>query len=305
MKISAVLIVKNEATCIEKVLASLAGIDEIIVCDTGSTDDTMLLAHKHGARVFNDYEWEDSFAKARNHALSKATGDWVLSIDADEELKTPVEEVRAAAAASEEKGFKVAMVKLTGAGTENSHRFTRLFKRCEEVFWKGAAHNYLSVAEDNLVEVEIEYGYSDAHKLDPDRTLRILEKACAETPELVREKYYLAREYWYRKRYDKALDWYQSYLKVATWAPEKADALLMAARCLWQLQRGSEARAACLQAIGINPEFQEALYFMAEMHFSPWKESWEKIAAAADNSNVLFVRKVIPRKEVAEAKTST
>lgn len=305
MKISAVLIAKNEESCIEKCLALLVGFDEIIVCDTGSTDRTVELAKGFTDKVFEDYKWEDSFAKARNHALSKATGDWVLSIDADEVLKSSVEEVRAAAAASDEKGFKVAMVKLTGAGTDNTHRFTRLFKRCEDVFWKGAAHNYLSVAQDNPVEVEIEYGYSEAHKLDPDRTLRILEKACTDEPELVREKYYLAREYWYRKRYDKALDWYQSYLKIATWAPEKADALLMTARCLWQLQRGPEARAACLQAIGINPEFQEALYFMAEMHFSPWKESWEKIAAAADNSNVLFIRKVIPRKEGTAEKIST
>ena len=87
MKISVSMIVKNERSCIAKALNSVADADEIIVCDTGSTDDTVEIAQNYGAKVFTDYLWNDNFAEARNHSLDKCTGDWVLIIDADEHLE--------------------------------------------------------------------------------------------------------------------------------------------------------------------------------------------------------------------------
>ena len=57
--------------------------DEIIVVDTGSTDNTVEIAESFGAKVFF-YEWDNNFSNARNHALDKATGDWLIFLDADE-----------------------------------------------------------------------------------------------------------------------------------------------------------------------------------------------------------------------------
>src|SRR5690606_32671020 len=105
MKISACLIVKNETDHIEDVLDTLFGFDEIIVCDTGSTDDTVELAFKHTDHVFTDYVWNDNFAEARNHANSKATGDWIFTIDADEFLRSPLSLLKEKAIEAEEKGF--------------------------------------------------------------------------------------------------------------------------------------------------------------------------------------------------------
>jgi predicted TPR repeat methyltransferase len=106
----------------------------------------------------------------------------------------------------------------------------------------------------------------------------------------VRETYYLAREYWYRKDYTTAAKWYADYLTRATWAPEIADAWLMSARCLWYMQNGDLARDACLQAIKINANFKEAELFMAEMSGPKNSARWKQIAETADNSDVLFVR---------------
>ena len=84
MRISACYIVRNEAAKLARSLDSLQGtVDEIIVVDTGSTDDTVSVAEEHGARVFH-FPWRDDFAAARNVSLSKATGDWILVVDADE-----------------------------------------------------------------------------------------------------------------------------------------------------------------------------------------------------------------------------
>ncbi|MBE3574452.1 MAG: glycosyltransferase [Firmicutes bacterium] len=80
------MIVRNEEKNLARCLASVRGaVDEIIVVDTGSTDGTAQLARSLGAQVFS-YEWQDDFAAARNASLAHAHGDWVLVLDADEEL---------------------------------------------------------------------------------------------------------------------------------------------------------------------------------------------------------------------------
>ena len=84
MNISSCLIVKNEADNIVRSLESIKKIaDEIIVVDTGSTDNTVEIAQSFGAKVFF-YEWDNNFSNAKNFALDKATGDWIIFLDADE-----------------------------------------------------------------------------------------------------------------------------------------------------------------------------------------------------------------------------
>lgn len=84
--ISACLIVRNEEEKLGRCLASLLGaVDEIVVIDTGSTDRTVEIAKKYGAKV-GHFTWIDDFAAARNAAIAMAKGDWILSIDADEWL---------------------------------------------------------------------------------------------------------------------------------------------------------------------------------------------------------------------------
>lgn len=85
--VSACLIVRNEAAYLGACLASIRPVvDEIIVVDTGSTDDTVAIAQSYGAQVYH-FPWCDDFAAARNHSLQFATGNWILIIDADEQLK--------------------------------------------------------------------------------------------------------------------------------------------------------------------------------------------------------------------------
>ena len=84
--LSACLIVRDEAEMLPDCLASIRGVaDEIVVVDTGSTDDTPEIARQAGARVFH-FDWCDDFAAARNAALDHAQGRWILQIDADERL---------------------------------------------------------------------------------------------------------------------------------------------------------------------------------------------------------------------------
>ncbi len=86
MSISLCMIVKNEAHQLAACFDSARSwVDEWIVVDTGSTDETRAIAQSHNATVYS-YNWNDDFAAARNESISHATGDWILVLDADERL---------------------------------------------------------------------------------------------------------------------------------------------------------------------------------------------------------------------------
>jgi glycosyltransferase involved in cell wall biosynthesis len=89
-KLSLCMIVKNETENLARCLDSVKGVvDEMIVMDTGSTDDTIAIAKSYGATV-PIYNWQGNFSQARNEALKYVTGDWILVLDADEELNPSI-----------------------------------------------------------------------------------------------------------------------------------------------------------------------------------------------------------------------
>jgi len=77
------MIIKNEEKLLDKFLSKIKKyVDEIIVVDTGSTDNSFEIAKKYG-KVYS-FEWKDDFSSARNFSISKASSDWILVLDPDE-----------------------------------------------------------------------------------------------------------------------------------------------------------------------------------------------------------------------------
>ena len=286
MKLSAVLIVKNEEEIIANALESVKDFDEIIVVDTGSTDDTVAIAKRYTDNVYH-FAWCDDFAKARNFAIEQATGDWIFSIDADHELITPVSQVKKEAERAEQQGVKTVLVKsLSGKGDHHVHWREVLFKNDPEVRWHGAVHENIKPVATLKVDVIRRCGYSKNHSVDPYRNIRILEA----NPITTRSKFYLGRENYEKRLYPAAIKWMKEYLQEGKWYPEIAEAWLVIARSHWFSHEGELAREACLRAIKINPDFKEALLFMGDMHFEPWKSKWHTLASVATNNDVLFIR---------------
>ena len=89
MNISGTIITLNEERNLPRAIESLRCCDEILVVDSGSTDGTVAIAEKHGARVL-DANWR-GYAGQKNYASDQAAHDWVLSIDADEALSEDLE----------------------------------------------------------------------------------------------------------------------------------------------------------------------------------------------------------------------
>jgi glycosyltransferase involved in cell wall biosynthesis len=97
LSLSAVIITLNEEANLPRTLASVAWADEIVVLDSGSTDRTREIAESFHAKFFCE-SWK-GFAAQKNSALQKANGDWILSLDADEEVDPALaEEIKQALA---------------------------------------------------------------------------------------------------------------------------------------------------------------------------------------------------------------
>lgn len=282
------MIVKNEEELLARCLDSVVGFDELVIVDTGSEDSTVEIAKKYTDKVFF-FEWCDSFCKARNFANSKVSKDidWVFTIDADEYLETPVSEIYEVAKASHSLAVNI---KVKAEKTGDIHYFPRLFRNDKAVFWVNDIHNLLNIPGGHNSDITTVYGYSPAHKKDPDRALRILTKSLQENPKLIREKYYLGREYYYRRMWVEALEWLDKYVTESKFLSERNDAYLMRARCLSGLKRYSEACDSAWQALKYNANFKEALLFIAEHMDNINSRRWNSFAQLADNSNVLFVR---------------
>jgi len=183
--ISACLIVKDEEEMLPRCLESIKGaVDEIIVVDTGSTDKTVDIATNYLAKVFH-YEWQDDFSAARNFAIEQASGEYVLIIDADEELAP---ESRAGLQAWAKRGLGAYAIhifnkKPDGWGMTQS---PRLFKR-DVIHYEGIIHNN-PIIDGEVVLSDLKlyhYGYNlSPEKMEAKyaRSERLMLKAIQEKP---------------------------------------------------------------------------------------------------------------------------
>ena len=212
--LSLCMIVKDEEEFLPKCLESVKDVvDEMVVVDTGSTDRTVEIARAYGAKVYH-HPWQDSFSEARNYGLQFATGDWILQLDADEELAredAPIlkEILRAVDKVPEVNAIFVAIHNIFKGGVAK-HYFQRIFRRGHG-HYEGIVHNQL-VYDGYAATSEIKvyhYGYD----LSPDRMERkfirtsgLLHRHLKEHPEDTFSWSNLVRVYRSWKKFDKAVE---------------------------------------------------------------------------------------------------
>jgi glycosyltransferase involved in cell wall biosynthesis len=174
--ISLCMIVKNEEDNLARCLDSIKDfVDEIIIVDTGSTDRTIKIAESYGARVFN-HPWEGSFSKARNYSLKYATCDWILILDADEELnKEDVPKLKEIAKSNycQVVSF-IIKNKYKNSTQEGYAQMVRLFKNFSEVHYKGIVHNTIQYSGKCLYSsiTAIHHGYNLSEEKMEEKFLR-------------------------------------------------------------------------------------------------------------------------------------
>ena len=151
--LSVTIITKNEAHRIERCLRSVAFADECVVLDSGSTDDTVAIARRCGARVETSADWP-GFGPQKNRALDLATGEWVFSLDADEEVTPALRDAILAVVRSSggPDGYWVTRSssfcgRTIRHGDWRNDRVLRLFRRARARFTKDPVHERVDCPE--------------------------------------------------------------------------------------------------------------------------------------------------------------
>lgn len=217
MKLSQCMIVKNEEKNIEKALSWGKGIvSEQIVVDTGSTDRTVEVAEKMGAKVYH-FTWIDDFAAAKNFAIEQATGDWIAFLDADEymeqqnaklllELLTQVNRGTVQVKGERKKCDVIScmMFHLDVDGKVKAvHTQTRFFRNTPNIRYQGLIHEQITRLDGkNLVNLDVEdmlkiyhtgYAWTGALAMQKgDRNVRMLEKLLEKNPNSPELQLYMA-----------------------------------------------------------------------------------------------------------------
>lgn len=217
-KISASLIVKNESKYVRLCLESIKDfVDEIIIVDTGSTDNTKEICKQYTDKIY-DYKWNDSFADARNFALSKCTGDWIFRVDGDEEAPIDLK-VNAynAMINGEADAFLVPIKNFQPNGTAPLSTTLRVFRNYKDLKYDGRVHEEIDTCIKKLglkaLKINnylLHYGYlKGIQQQKSDLYFKLLMLDYNDNPKNFKTLMNLANYYVHRGKYDIALQFYK------------------------------------------------------------------------------------------------
>ncbi|MGI6160510.1 MAG: glycosyltransferase [Christensenellales bacterium] len=235
--LSLCMIVKNEEQTIARCLESaVVFADEIIIVDTGSSDNTKRIARRFTRHIY-DFNWIDNFSAARNYAFSFATSDLVMWLDADDVV--PQEEARKIALLKQRLDDTVHCVMLkydiafdlNGKPTFSYYR-ERIIRRSAPHIWREPVHEYLECAGKSITE-DIHIEHRKIKSNEPGRNKRIYESILKKGGELsVRGLYYYARELHENSEYAKAIKYYNKFLDTKKgWVEDNIGACTGIAQC--------------------------------------------------------------------------
>jgi glycosyltransferase involved in cell wall biosynthesis len=222
-RLSLCMILCNEESFLENCLNSvLHFVDEIVIVDTGSTDRTKEICRRCGAQVY-DFPWNGSFAQARNYGIERATGDWILWLDADEELEIENEPLWNKTLQDDKHSILgIPIINYYGDRQIDSNKAYllaqhRLFRNGMGLRFVNDIHEQLDVREvlgdfaeaGMLPAVVHHYGYLDSvaiAKNKHERNMAMLIKAREKPEHSPWVEYHIASEHYRVKEYAKAFE---------------------------------------------------------------------------------------------------
>jgi glycosyltransferase involved in cell wall biosynthesis len=292
------MIVKNEEKVISRCLNSVQDVvDEVIIVDTGSTDHTIEIALKNGAKVF-PMEWENDFARHRNESINKATGRWILILDADEmflpedgkQLRQLVQEnldfEGFVLRVSNKFGYEGLGLKKAGSQVSSS---LRVFKNLPAYRYEGKVHEQIMGPILNInpkasflyTDIKIEHdGYLPdvvKEKRKSQRNMALLKKVLEDKPDDPFHRYNLGMEFIRIHQYKQAIREFRKAKQLVDVKTVSYGAILIKREldCLQRLENYKEAIDICEKALEKFPDYTD-LYFcngLYHYYLQHWNEA--------------------------------
>ena len=278
------MMVKNESKYLEDVLQSITPIreqieSEIIIMDTGSSDNTVEIAKKYTDKVYYQ-EWNNDFSSMRNKSISYASGEWIFILDGDEVLSKQ-ESLINFFKSGKDKGFKSAFVNLKNITNEEEGAFNtgilmRLFRNSKNFKYIGAIHEQ-PVHEKPCAFLDItliHYGYlatdSELMEIKFKRNSHILHKQLKKEPDNIYVLHQLSNTYGMYQDTDKAL-----YYSKRAYETAKRKKLKLSGRMyvytglasnLWNNKKFFELEKLCKEAISVRDDLMDFYFYLGNLY---------------------------------------
>lgn len=285
--ISLCMIVKDEQEVIERCLESVYQlVDEIVIVDTGSNDNTIGLCTKYTSKIYH-FEWCNDFAKARNFSFEKATSDYILWLDADDVIEP--EQLNALLILKQNMVHDAYFLKYDYSQDEYGHSQCtfyreRIVKNDGTFRWEYPIHEVIAGTFERKVSYQniiiTHKRTTDGYNLDKGRNLTILSDAIQKEQYRLKPRmwYYYGRELFDHKQYIKALKAFTEFLDFKdTWIEDRVIAHHKIAKCyleLYHLQQSKtdqdneiKAKEALWKAIKLDDRWAEPYGILGEIAY--------------------------------------
>ncbi len=273
MTISLCMIVKNEESVLSRCLNSVKGLfDEIIIVDTGSTDNTVFEAKKFTKKVYN-FKWINDFSAARNYSFSLAKSDFVMWLDADD-IVTPTElEKLKELKQTLTKDISAVMLKyVVGFDEQNNPNFSyyreRILNRKQNFKWEGPVHEAINI-NGNIIYPNIEIEHRKLKPNEAARNLIIYESMIKQKlPFNPRQIFYYARELYFNGKIGKAITMFNKFLKTFGGYKENyIEACLNLSKCYVIKKEFNKAKQCLFNSFNYDTPRSEILCQLGDVYF--------------------------------------
>lgn len=288
--ISACMIVKNEEELLPQCLESIKDfVDEIIIVDTGSTDNTVEIAKSYGAKVYH-HPWENDFSKHRNQSISYASGEWIFIIDADEELmRGDGTKLRQAITDTSFDSVFITVISVYNKRTSQTHHNSiRIFKNNGSIRYTGIVHNLLKgYTQSKIFPIRLmHYGYDLDEKKKTqkfERTSGLLKAQISDDPSNPMPHHYLGSCYLTHGMFELAAEESRKAIELAEKMNEKSSLYLwshfIASSAYYNLQQFDIAEQFALGAIEKYEKHLDSWFMLSLIYFA--RKRWAEFFKTA------------------------
>lgn len=283
--VSLCMIVKNEEKFLYDCLNSVKDIvDEMIIIDTGSTDNSIAIANEFGAKIYF-YSWNNNFSEARNYSITKATKDWILLMDGDDVLeKEDIEKVVNLINTSNKHGHFFKTLSIVDDSSKNYlyNLNLRLLKNSNEYEYKGAIHEQIThkfeitdYSNFKTEDIRIYHrGYTkevSESKNKRERNIGILKEELKKYPYSPFHNFNMANEYFALGDIEQALKYYDiAYERMNIKSGYASKLILKRALCFIENRKYDKAIEALDKGLGYFENFTDIQFYKGYVYHK-WK----------------------------------